>query len=177
MAEFNDASFSGDVSGLEGTFSGVLTADAVNAAANINIAGQAVALTTVSYLADRRGFADGSGWAKVHSCKFYVPLEDLNGGWFTGGVQYRLVDMKGDNDQYLMQYRLRLNGKVLFTSSGWYRFGIFCKRIQEFYHEVAGKIDTPGMYELSMDYQFAEAPTNVYPIFSDIIFRVDYVRK
>ena len=48
MAEFNDATFAGDVSGLDGTFSGTLTAQAINAANNINIAGNSVARTTIS---------------------------------------------------------------------------------------------------------------------------------
>ncbi|WP_345195510.1 hypothetical protein, partial [Kistimonas scapharcae] len=42
-AEITDGTFAGDVSALEGTFQGTLTADAVDAAKNLTIAGRSVA--------------------------------------------------------------------------------------------------------------------------------------
>jgi len=176
MAEFNDASFSGNISALEGTFSGKLTADAVNAAANINIAGQSVARTTISVLADRRGFSDGDGWASVHSVNFVVPNSDEQGGWFTCGIQYAITDEKWDNDNYRLQYRIVINGVALYNSP-WLVFGDFYRMIKDLYHEVSGVVTTPGVKNIDLQYQFAEQPTNVYPVFTNTTFRVDYIRK
>ena len=52
MAELNDVTFGGDISAMEGTFSGTLTANAIDAAGNLNLAGESVARTTVSYPAN-----------------------------------------------------------------------------------------------------------------------------
>lgn len=182
MAEFNDATFSGNVSAMEGTFSGKLTAQAVNAAMNLNIAGQSVARTTVSRLALRNRytggsrFQDGDPYASIHSINFIVPNDDVYGGWFTCGIQYELTDWKGDNDQYECQYRILLDGVSLYTSP-WGNFGAMYRYTRNFYHEIVGRVNSRGTHNVDIQIRFEELFGQVYPEWRNIVLRVDYIRK
>jgi hypothetical protein len=177
MAEFNDATFAGDVSGLDGTFSGTLTAQAINAANNINIAGNSVARTTVSTRALSDGFNDDSIWRSMHSLTFQVPQEDTRGGWMSAAIQYTIGDRKGDNDRFMMEMRIRLNGLVLYTSPVSFPFGGFYTNFRDMYHEVSAFISEPGNYQLSVDFRWHDYPTNMYAFFTNTVIRVDYIRK
>lgn len=178
MAEFNDATFAGDVSGLDGTFSGTLTARAINAANNINIAGNAVATTTISTRAKSNQFNDDSVWRSVHSHVVRVPEQDVNGGWISTSVQYSVYDRKGsENWHFPAQLRLRINGFVVYTSRDWMPLGMLYLVYGDMYGEVVHKVDRPGSYEISLDLRVQDRTTNMYVEFVDIIFRSDYFRK
>lgn len=178
MAEFNDATFAGDVSGLDGTFSGTLTAQAINAANNINIAGNSVARTTVSTRAISNSFNDDSVWRTVHSHTIRVPEEDINGGWIANSIQYECYDRKGrENWHFAAQFRFRINGLVIYTSPDWIYLGNFYYAFGAMYSEINHRLDRPGSYEISMDLVVGDEPTNMYIEFTNIVFRTDYFRK
>lgn len=177
MAEFNDATFAGDVSGLEGTFNGTLTAQAVNAANNINIRGNSIAQTTITTRASSSGFDDDSVWRSAHSLTFVVPPEDVNGGWMSTAIQYSVLDRKGDNAHFLMEMRIRLNGVVIYTSPNSFTFGAFYNVFNHMYHEVSRRVPAPGTYTISLDFRWHDSATNMYAVFYDIVIRNDYLRK
>lgn len=176
MAELNDASFGGDISAMEGTFSGSLTADAVSAAANLNIAGQSVARTTISTRASNNNFDDDSRWRSIHSVNFVVPNSDEGGGWFVCNVRYNMSDHKGDNDRFLCRYRMLVNGKVLYTS-GTMLLGTLYRYIKYSFLEVTGHVSTPGAKNVDIQFAVDDRKTNMYIRFTDIVMKVDYIRK
>lgn len=180
MAELNDATFGGSVSSLEGTFSGTLTADAINAAGNLNIAGESVARTTVSYrpLSNKElnGFNDKSIYKSVHEATIRVPNDDYNGGNFSCVIQYTVSDERWDNDFFPCRYRILLNGVVLFQSKTML-FGALYRSVKYSYHEILGTLSKPGEHVIDLQYAWDDMNTNVYPVFRDITFRLDYIRK
>ena len=176
MAELNDATFGGNISSLEGTFSGVLTADAVNAAANLNIAGQSVARTTISTLALSANFKDDSIYRSIHSINFIVPNSDESGGWFICSVRYDMSDLKEDNDYFPCRYRMLVNGEVLYTS-GTMPLGNLYRHIRYSFLEVSGRVSTPGTKNVDIQLAVDDLNTNMYIRFSDIVMKVDYIRK
>lgn len=177
MAELNDASFSGDVSALEGTFSGTLTAKAINAANNINIAGNSVAMTTVSTRAISNSFNDDSVWRSVHAHTIVVPEEDINGGWLSTSIQYSVYDRKGsENHHFPGEIRFRVNGLVIY-STGWMSLGNLYQVYGHMYTELVQRVDRPGSYQISMDLRVQDRKTNMYIEFVNIVFRTDYFRK
>ena len=180
MAELNDVTFGGSVSSLEGTFSGTLTADAINAAGNLNIAGESVARTTVSYrpLSNPllNGFRDDSVYRSVHEATIRVPNDDYNGGNFSCIMQYTISDQKYDNDWFPCRYRILLNGVVLFQSKTML-FGALYRNVKYSYHEILGTLSKPGAHVIDLQYAWDGEWSNVYPEFRDITFRMDYMRK
>lgn len=178
QAEFNNAIFNGNVSAMEGTFDGTLTAGAVDAVKNLTIAGRATAITTVStvgYVANI--FDDDSIWRSVHTLTFQVPSTDTAGGWVTAGIQYMINDQRQDNDNFLTEYRIRLDGQVIFTSPKSAKFKWFYRVFKYFFHEVSAVVSGPGYHTLSLEYRWHDYPTNVYPEFHDVTIRADYIRK
>ena len=178
MAEFNDATFAGDVSGLDGTFSGTLTAQAINAANNINIRGNSVATTTITTRAVSNSFNDDSVWRSVHSHVVRVPEQDINGGWISTSVQYSVYDRKGsENWHFLAQLRFRINGLVVYNTPGWMPLGMMYRVFGDMYTELVYRVDRPGNYEISLDLCVQDRATNMYIEFVNIVFRSDYFRK
>jgi len=178
MAEFNDATFAGDVSGLDGTFSGTLTARAINAANNINIAGNSVARTTVSTRDISNSFDDDSVWRSVHQHTVLVPSEDTQGGWLNTAIQYSVYDRKGrENHHFPAQLRFRINGLVIYTTPNWILLGDFYKAYGDMYSEIVYRAPAPGAYTISMDLRVGDRNTNMYIEFVNIVFRTDYFRK
>ena len=176
MAELNDATFGGNISAMEGTFSGTLTAQAVNAAANLNIAGQSVARTTISTRASNNNFDDDSRWRSIHSINFLVPNNDEKGGWFICSVRYNMSDHKGDNDHFPCRYRMLVNGKVQYTS-GTMPLGNLYRHIRYSYLEVSGLVSTTGTKNVDIQLAVDDRNTNMYIRFTDIVMKVDYIRK
>ena len=181
QGEFNNAIFNGDISAMEGTFQGSLTAKSINAVTNLNLKSGSVATTTVSRLsyAGRytHGFDDDSVWRSVHRLTFLVPSSDIYGGWVSAGIQYRISDARGDNDRFPTQSRLLLDGQVIYTSPAWTSFKWYYRVIREFFHELTARIGGPGYHTIELQYRWADAPTNVYPEFFDVTIRADYFRR
>lgn len=178
QAEFNNAKFNGNVSGMEGTFQGKLTANAIDAVKNLTIAGKAAAITTVSYKSYVAGiFDDDSIWRTVSDCTFTVPSADQQGGWVTAAIQYQIDDQKRDNDRFPTEYRILLDGAVIFTSPNSALFKWFYVSFKWFFHEVSARVTSPGYHTIALQYRWHDAPTNVYPQFYDITIRTDYIRK
>lgn len=176
MGELNDASFSGNIEAMEGTFSGTLTADAIDAAANINIAGQSVARTTISTRSSNSDFDDNGYWTSMHLINFVIPNDDEEGGWISALLQYKVEDLKDDNAHFVMEYRIVVDGQVFFRSALMF-FGSWYGAMRYPYHEICGYIDTPGTHTIDVQYIFYDEDTNVYPLFTNMVFKVDYIRK
>ena len=174
QGEFNNAIFRGDVSAMEGIFEGELSADSIDIVGNLNIAGRAAAITTVSTGSQVGGHDDDSVWRNVHAISFVVPPEDLSGGVFSTSVQYELINT-GDSDAFPATARILLDGVPIWT--GWtVWFSKYYASIRSFYHEVCGEVG-PGTHTVTFQFKFDSAPTNPYPYFANIVFRNDYVRK
>lgn len=177
QAEFNNAIFNGNVSAMEGTFDGALTANAIDAVKNLTIAGRATAITTVSYIGYVPDiFDDDSVWRSVHTLSFQVPSSDLQGGWVTAGIQYYINDQRQDNDRFQTEYRILIDGQVVFTSPKSTQFKWFYRVFKYFFHEVSAKVG-PGYHTIALQYRWHDYPTNVYPEFYDVTIRADYIRK
>lgn len=178
QGEFNNAIFNGDVSAMEGTFSGTLTANAINAVKNINIAGKTAALTYVSSRDRVVGiFDDDSIWREVHGLTFQIPASDTSGGWVSAGIQYDIDDQRDDNDQFPCQYRVLVDGAIVWTSPGSAKFGYFYRKVKTFFHEIVKRVSSPGYHTISLQYRWHDYNTNCYPDFRNIVIRADYIRK
>ncbi len=178
QGELNNAIFNGNISAMEGTFQGSLTANAINAVKNLNLAGRATAITTVGYVGYVGGIFDDDGvWRVVSQLAFDVPSVDQFGGWVSAAFQYRIGDQRNDNAAFPTMYRIVLDGVVIWESPDWTRFSFFYVRIKYFYHEVVARVTGPGTHIVSLQYRWGDANTNVYPEFFDLTMRTDYVRK
>lgn len=177
QAEFNNAIFNGNVSAMEGTFDGTLTANAIDAVKNLTIAGQATAITTVSHVAYVANiFDDDSVWRSVHTLTFQTPSNDLDGGWVTAGIQYYINDQRQDNDIFRTEYRILIDEQVIFASPRSTNFKWFYRVFKHFFHEVSAKVG-PGYHTIALQYRWHDYTTNVYPEFYDVTIRADYIRK
>lgn len=185
QGEFNNVIFGGNVSSLEGTFQGTLNAGTIDAVGNLNIAGRAVALTTVSQLAYANryshNFDDDGVWRTVHSLSFTVPSQDTSGGWISAVIQYYIGDQRRDNDLFETGMRILLDGEVIFTSENntqmGHLFTYFYDHVKYFYHEITANVTSPGTHTVGFQYRWKPNNTNVYPEFYDATLRVDYIRK
>lgn len=178
QAEFNNAIFNGNVSAMEGTFSGKLTANAIDAVKNLNIAGRATAITFVSTRDRVYGiFNDDSIWREVHGLTFEIPPQDWQGGWVSAGIQYYIDDQRWDNDNFPCQYRILVDGVSVYTAPNYALFKQFYRKVKHFYHEIVQRIPSHGYHTISLQYRWAYVNTNCYPDFRDIAIRADYIRK
>jgi len=181
QGEFNNAIFNGDISAMEGTFQGTLTANAINAVKNLNLKSGSVATTTVSSLAYAsrltHGFDDDGVWRTVHSLTFTVPTADTSGGWMNTGIQYTISDTRYDNDRFPTEFRILLDGNVVYTSPASSFFMWYYQQIKHFFHEVTSQIYTPGNHTVALQFRWFDEPTNMYPEFYDVTIRTDYFRR
>lgn len=179
QAEFNNAIFRGKLDGVGGIFSGTLTANAIDAVSNLNIAGGSTAITTISEVPYVVGFDDDEIWRNVHAHSFYVPPEDTSGGWAYCSIQYLLSNThnSGNKVGWGTQYRVLFNGSVIFSSPMWFGFGWAYNVIQYFKHEIGARVPGPGYHTFAVQYRWQSERTNVYPRFDNVMFQVDYVRK
>ncbi len=181
QGEFNNAIFNGDISMMEGTFQGSLTANAINATKNLNLKSGSVATTTVSTLdfagPYTHGFSDDSVWRTVHGVTFVVPNADESGGWVSTGIQYKISDARGDNDMFPTEMRILLDGEVIYTSPTWSRFKYYYRQIKDFFHEVVSTVSGPGQHTITLQFRWHYYVTGVYPEFYDVTIRTDYFRR
>lgn len=181
QGEFNNAIFRGNISMLEGTFEGSLTANAVNAVKNLNIKGGAVAITTVSTIREvsrRTGFHfnDDAVWRSIHTLTIETP-PDSSGGWLAAGIQYLIDDQKRDNGMFPCQMRIIIDGRVVYTSPAWSLFSYYYVIHKHFFHEVVERVSSARYHTVTLQYRWDEYPTNVYPEFYDVVIRADYFRR
>lgn len=176
MAEINTGSFGGDISAMEGTFSGTLTAQAIDAAANINIAGNSVARTTISTLGRKDGFNDNGYWRSIHSIVTTVPSDDVNGGWYNCSMRFSMADLKDDNGNFDARYRIVVNGVPIYTSERVILRSMY-EGIKNAQIDIQGYFDKQGRYEIDLQLVVYPLDTNMYIYFTGIAFRLDYMRK
>ena len=176
LAEFNNGTFDGDITGTDGVFSGTLTADAVNAVDNITIAGSSVAVTESAFLADTGlRWNDDAIYRDVHKINILTPPKDREGGIFRVLFQFQTIDGKDDNAHFDCQFRILHNTTTVWES------GIAPQRIyqyagQYFSFLVSGAM-TFGLHTFSLQYRIFPSPTNAYPRFYNVRVVLDYVRK
>lgn len=176
-AEFNNAIFRGNISGMTGTFKGRLTANTLNAVSNLNVRGKAVAITTAVYVGTLQGiFDDDAIYRSILNINFVVPAADLSGGAYWAALTYDIADNKSDNNYFLCQYRILVDGNIYFESTP-VTFWKYINMFKNFYHEIAGIATGPGTHSITLQYRWFDKKTNVYPRFDNIMGRVDYIRK
>ena len=176
-AEITDGTFAGDVSALEGTFQGTLTADAVDAAKNLTIAGRSVARSWAFYIASKgpAGFDDTDAYNNpVFEYQFYIPEGEE--GILNIYCQYLIDDTRGDNDAFPTMYWIYLNGQTISQAKGYQRFGYYYRHQKLMYHSATATA-TAGYNTLVLFYDWQDISTNVYPQFRDVITRVDFIKK
>lgn len=178
-AEFQDARITGDISALEGTFSGKLDVNALDVFKNIHIAGRSVAITTIATLplanSSTHGFNDDGVFRTLISNVIEVP-EGMNGAWCVFKAQYTIDDQKDDNGGFLCQSRLIIDGDVYYQTSkvSWWMF-----YYDQHQHsaEMAIYLTGSGFHTIAIQYAWFSQSTNVYPRFSNIIMRSDVILK
>ncbi|OQX35584.1 MAG: hypothetical protein B0D91_10565 [Oceanospirillales bacterium LUC14_002_19_P2] len=175
-AEITDGTFAGDVSSLEGTFQGSLTADALDAAKNLTIAGRSVARSWAFYVASKgpAGFDDDFPFTDVVSHTFYIPEGEE--GFVNIFNQYRIDDTKRDNDNFPTRFRLVLNGQVIYQMPSTVTFGYFYNYEKLLFHSASGYA-TPGYNTFQLQYKWEDISTNVYPVFYGVLTKIDFIKK
>ena len=171
--EFNNARFGGDITSLEGTFSGVLTADAVDAVKNLTIAGRSVARTWVAEIPEKTGFDDDSVYRDVVRIICAVPAHER--GTLLVTCQYDIDDGKWDNDGFPCRHRVIVNDKTLYTSTT-QPFGNFYRQEKRILHVVSGAA-AGGNNVVAVQWAWDNIATNMYAIFRNIRIRADFIKK
>lgn len=178
-AEFQNAVIGGDISFMEGTFQGKLTAQAINAVNNLNIRGKSAAVTYVTNLAEANslthGFDDDGVYRNVHQIAVEVPV-GYNGVWVAVSMSYQIADEREDNDQFPCRSRILVDDSVYWQSSLSY-FGNYYRHFTHHAHEVVAYLSGSGFHTISLQWMWASRTTNVYPVFRNIRFRADVVKK
>lgn len=168
---------------MSGTFSGKFTANAINIIRNLTIAGGAAAVTEVFYKADAGDvpWDDDGVFRSVASHAFQVSGDDLAGGWLYFSIQYHLTNTHNSGQDRKKSWptscRLLVNGDPVQFDLVRGPFGVWWMRIEHFKHDVVVQAPGPGTYRFDLQFAFDPIVTNIYPFFSDIYTRVDYVRK
>ncbi|MEG0062989.1 MAG: hypothetical protein RR740_00150 [Pseudomonas sp.] len=181
-AEFHNALITGDVSALEGTFVGKLDANAVDAVSRLNIAGRAVAITKTGKRGSsddppRIGFDDDGVYRSLIDIALEVPLGSSSGVFVAANLSYQCVDTKGDeNSMFPCQYRILVDGAAYFTSAVevW---GNWFMNFDYHIHEMLLYLSAGQTHTISLQYRWFDRPTNVYPLFRNITYRADIMRK
>ena len=175
-AEFNNGTFTGDITGTNGAFRGTLTAEAVDAVKNLTIKGQSVAITESSYLDDTGYRWDDDGrYRDVHSVSVLTPPDDDEGGFYRVLFQFKTIDGKGDNANFRCQFCILLDSMIVWESIEAHQ-RMYQYAGQYFSFIQAGTM-TYGLHTLTLQYRIFSAPTNAYPRFFDIRCVLDYIRK
>lgn len=176
MAEFNDGIFRGDIGALDGTFSGVLTANAVDAVQNININGNAVAISAAGAITryPTTGYCPEGQTATVFSFSFNIPDTD---GVALLRVALTLHNGDNDNSQKYFDYRqtLDLNGVTLYDSTLLPLIDSYYAP-QRFIFETVLPV-TVGNNMLSFYHYTTSDATTPYPYYQNISYSMDFVRK
>ena len=177
MGEFNDATFNGDVSAMEGTFSGTLTVDSIDAANNINFMEGSAAVTTINTLDKVSNFDDDGVWRDVISTRFIAPSDEADeGGWAAIAMQYTVSDKKGNNDYFPVYFRILLDGVPIYTTPGSSKLGAYYKFYRTFSYAINTRVSS-GEHEVTYQFKVNDYSTNMYAEFINIVMRVDYIRK
>lgn len=178
-AEFHNALITGDVSALDGTFTGKLTANAVNALDNLHITGRSAAITKIDRWAvvnpQTNGFNDDGIYRNVCQQQIEVP-EGMSGAFCAVAIQYKINDQRGDNANFISRYRILQDGQAYYTGKRIF-FGIFYGRFNYHIHEIVLWLSGAGTHTVSMAWLWEPNETNVYPQFENIIMRTDLIRK
>lgn len=183
QAEFNNAFFNGRIEAYAGTFSGVFTANAINIIRNLTIAGGSAAVTSIIYKADASDvpFNDDGVFRSVADFAFQTPPGDLGGGWLYFSIQYHLTNTHNSGQDRKKSWptscKILVNGTPVNFNLVRAPFGTWWMAIEHFKHDAVVQAPGPGTYRFDMQFAFDSLVTNIYPFFSDIYVRVDYVRK
>lgn len=158
-AEFNDAIFNGNVSGLSGTFSGTLTADAVDAVGNVTIRGESIAITVVVMM-------DVVGFSEV---ALVIEVPENESGVVFLSLQMRLLGPYFNKwgDYYRAAFSFFHNEEMLFVTSEATAFelGMTSPFIIEHLIEVSAGRNT-----------FTVGGMAGFDV-KDLVFRGDFIRK
>lgn len=178
-AEFHNALITGDVSALTGTFNGKLDVNAIDAVSRLNIAGRAVAITKAGRRdsSDGLGFDDDGVYRSLIDIALEVPFGTTSGVFVAANLSYQCVDTKGDeNSMFPCQYRILVDGVAYFTSAveAW---GNWFLMFDYHIHEMLLYMKAGQTHTISLQYRWFDRPTNVYPLFRNITYRADILRK
>lgn len=180
-AEFHNALITGDISALTGTFTGKLDVNAIDAVSRLNIAGRAVAITYAGSIVSsdnpKIGFDDDGVFRSLINIALEIPAGTTNGCFVAANLSYQCVDTRGDeNSSFPCQYRILVDGVAYFTSAveAW---GNWFLNFDYHIHEMLLYMQTGQTHTISLQYRWLDRPTNVYPLFRNITYRADILRK
>lgn len=176
-SEFQNAIVMGDISAMEGTFTGRLSADSIDVLGNLQLAGGSVAVTQIDQRASF-GVADGAAldfqYKNVALTVVEVP-EGMSGAWCACAVQFFVPDIEGN--QFRVNWRFLFDGTTYYTNAiaglplGW--------NMVEFLVYVSGS----GSHTLIWQVQWGrywtgiEDPPTFGPLIQNITMRTDMIRK
>lgn len=176
FAEFNNGTFSGDISGCDGVFSGTLTADAINAVDNITIAGKSVAVTETAYVADTGLiWTDDGVYRDVIKIAIVTPPGDDKGGIYKVLFQFKTIDGKDDNQYFNCQFKITMDSVNVWESAMSIQ-QMFQYAGQYFSFVSIGNMSY-GLHTFCLQYRIFTRPTNAYPRFFNVRAILDYSRK
>lgn len=180
MAEFTGGIFKdGSVASSTGTFSGTLTANAVDAADNINIGGAQVAATT-SVFRNRKptsGFFNEGQISNIVNFSLDVPSADTSGGVAIISAFFSLKNNSTSGGQANFLYQLRMKkGNTVVWENGWNNLAAIHTLPEYIYIEQIPTL-MPGTHSYNIEIEITDANTNPAAYADEISVVIDYIRK
>ncbi|MCW7556482.1 hypothetical protein NX722_28370 [Endozoicomonas gorgoniicola] len=183
QAEFNDATFSGDVSSLTGTFRGTLTADAINAVKNVTIAGNSVARSFYVYHPNPIN-VHTDGYQVLSSIAFNIPsgiatsrITAIARATFRLNIDHG--SWNASEIKKIMHFRTVMNGVVVDSFDS--RVAMFTQKYKHVPNPLLQfNIVAPcsvGLNSLSVQMFVSNSGPNIYPTCTNREFVVDVVFK
>ena len=178
QAELNNAVFSGNISGVRGTFRGKFSSKAVNVVSNPSIAGRSTAVSVVvEHSGELRPWQNA--WIDIAYAVVNVPSEDSSGGRLNIAVQFDHLRNEGTPrfDEQFRPYRERvlINGvEVALIDSAYGE--LWLSNPLRFY-EYAAQVHGPGPAAVAIQVYFPDWGHNVHPVIANRTIRVDYMRR
>jgi len=196
QAEFNNAKFAGEIQAMEGTFSGKLTAGAVNAVSGINFVKGAVAITSLATVASRNvnvnsGTLTNTGYRYIvdnipYVASVAVNVSDATGGKIRCSAHMDRVLNTAGNTRLMERLALVLldpNGNQIASDVEFFVMWSLFNNIVNSHPRVARdylfEVETPGVYTVAIhvDYECLKSPGSFSSTFNNVTLLAEYIRK
>ena len=162
------------MSALEGTFSGVLTADSIESVKNLTIAGRSVARTWAKYEASHRRGQEAV-WRSVANLVCDIPDGESGVLFFTAQYDMSSYDFDSSQRNFNVQYNVLFDGNSVALSpvTWWPHFFGPDRRV---YHAHSLNVGA-GRHVIDVQWIWFAAATTPYPQFNDVYIKADFVKK
>ncbi|CAM3844027.1 hypothetical protein [Parendozoicomonas haliclonae] len=179
-AEFNNAIFRADISSMEGTFAGKLTTSALHVVKNLTIGGRAVARHWLAHIPKRwygDGFSGGGDNIYHNLIRLNCNVPSGESGVLLVTCQYNLDNADDDDSgtNFVCWHEMNIAGETIFNTGAqpWGTYYITEKRMLH----MGAKSVGAGSHVVDVNWRWNDASTTVYPVFTDITLKVDFIKK